>query len=507
MRPRTRWPIKDFLLVFFTFLLLYLPFLSIDLDANGVIEAANLNPGSPISRNHIIYGVVGKTLYRALQLLGFHGRSVDALQLLNAICGALGVALAFFAFQKLGATRRAALLASVLWGTSFIYWLYSTDIGYVSLAGLFVVAALLCRTELSGRESIPLALLLGLLFSLATLTFQMAVFMAPILLWPRRGRIRETILSIATAGLIIGGTYLALGISAGHTNAADLLGWAGGYAGGRLPEWGRFDIARLPIAIESAMRSFQSDLFERLRDFVEHPYRYYVWRLGAGAVCFVAFSVVTLVLSIRLCIAGNRKFMWMIAGYLVFWPFIVWFSPSEAYWFLVPNLFLCAAIALTWGTWTAQPVRYLLVWGVVLVMAASTFISTELPNHVDPGIAGREVDCIARYAQPRDVLIATDWTWPAKLNYYHGIHSLQVIDLATSFHDRDKLFATISEELQKTRQRGGSIYIIEPASYKAQHLAWLAEQTGFTIDDFDRYPGKVRFQCEDSKFREVTSFE
>jgi len=500
-------PVSDFLLIFLAFLLLYLPFLSIDLDANGVIEALNLKPGSPISHNHIIYGIVGKAFYDALQAAGFHGRSVDALQILNAICGALGVALAFIAFQKLGATRRAALLGSVLWGTSFIYWLYSTDIGYVTLAGLFVVAALLCRLELANTESLALAFLLGLFFSLASLTFQMACFMAPILFWPRRGRSRETLVSLATAGVIAGGTYLALGISAGHTSAGDFIGWLGGYAGGRLPEWGLFDIARLPIAMESAVRSFQSDLFEKFHDFVDHPFRYYVWRLGAGAVCLVVFSTATLILAVRLIVEENRKFIWMIAGYLVFWPFIIWFSPSEAYWFLVPNLFLCAAIALAWGPWIKQSVPLLLVWGVVVVMAVSTFVSTVLLKHVDPGIAGREVDCIAAFAKPNDALIATDWTWPAKLEYYRGIPSIPVIDLATSFHDRDKLFTYISDELRKARQRGGRIFIIDPGSYKAQHLTWLEQQIGFTAADFERYPGKVRFQCEDSRFREVTSFK
>jgi len=202
----------------------------------------------------------------------------------------------------------------------------------------------------------------------------------------------------------------------------------------------------------------------------------------------------------------NRKFLWLIAAYLVFWPFIVWFSPSEAYWFLVPNLFLCGAVAMAWGPWIGEPVRYLLVWGVVLVMAAGTFVSSVLPKHVDPGIDGREVDCIARYTKPEDLLIATDWVWPAKLDYYHGIPSVQVIDLATSLHDRNRLFAAISAQLRKTRQRGGRIFIIDPGSYKAQHLTWLAEQTGFTVADFERYPGQVRFQCEDSRFREVTSF-
>jgi hypothetical protein len=138
-------------------------------------------------------------------------------------------------------------------------------------------------------------------------------------------------------------------------------------------------------------------------------------------------------------------------------------------------------------------------------MASAIFTSWVLPKHLDPGVVGRKAACIAGMTTPGDTVIATDWTWPAKLEYFHGIRSLQVIDLATSFRrDREKLFSHIEGEIAKTRQRQGRVFIIDPRSYKPEHLAWLETQTTFSAEDFERFPGPVVFQCEDSEFRQVT---
>lgn len=502
---KSDWSILELVLIAALFVSFYLPFLSIDHDSNGVVEAMNVEAGVRPSPNHILYTAAGRVLFTALRNAGYGGKAIVILQVFNAICGAIAVALAYAAFCELGAPRRAAFAAAALWGTSFIVWYYSTDVSYVTLAGLLTAGALWCSATLMDKPSVRLAAVMGLLAALAILTFQMAVFLLPVLLWPLRRRLREAGAAAVSAMAVIAGAYLVLGASAGHTSLVSLLGWAGGYAGGQLPEWGSFDTGRIGKAAVAAVRSFQWDVFERAMDFLRHPFQPYAIRISAGAVAFAVFAVVTTLLGV-LQLGKNSRLIWMIGGYIVCWPFIIWFSPSESFWFFIPNLFLCAAAALAWAPWIRRAIPFLFVMGSVAVMASAIFTSWVLPKHLDPGIVGRKAACIAGMVKPDDTVIATDWTWPAKLEYFHGIRSVQVIDLATSFkRDREKLFGYIEGEVSRTRERQGRVFIIDPQSYNPEHLAWLETQTTFSAADFERFPGPVVFQCEDSEFRQVAA--
>jgi hypothetical protein len=500
------WPIWQLVLIASAFLLLYLPFLAIDYDSNGVIEAMNVESGAPLSRNHILYTVLGRGIFKASKAVGYQVRAIYLLQILNAVCGAIAVALAWAAFRRLGASSRTAYAAAGLWGTSFIFWYYSTDVAYLALSALLTAAALWCCASLFETRSVALASLLGLLIAMAVLTFQMLIFLMPFMFWPLKHRSREVAVGIVVSIALLSGCFIALGISQGHTGPVDLFYWASTYAGGNLPEWGRLDMSRVFLAADSAVTSFQGDLFERVRDFYRNPLRFYVWRFGLGDACFALLALASLPLLIWRCVEGKSKVLWLILGYVLFWPFITWFSPSEGFWFLVPNLFLCAALALVWEPWVNRPAGFALIFAGVAGTAAITFATWTYPRHVNPGIVGRKVACIASKLAPNDTIIATDWTWPATLEYFHGIRPVQVIDLAAGLHDRDKLFSKLADEVQKTFQRHGRVFIIDPASYSQQHLTWLAEQTTFSPSDFERFSGKPAFQCEDSKFREVSAF-
>ena len=504
VRGSTLGGVRDALLITVAFLLLYIPFRSVDYDPNGIIEAANLEAGILFSRNHIIYRSVGSALYSIAGSLGYAGRSLGVLQVLDAFCGAIGVGLAFVAFQKLGATRRSAFAGALLWGTSFIYWFYSTDVAYVTMAAMFTSAALLCAAILSERQSVSLAVLLGLCLALATLTFQMTLLLFLPLLWPLRRRFRELTACVVVAALIIGGSYVLLGLSEGHMKVADLLRWSGSYAGGLLPEWGRFEAGRIGVAMEAAVRSFQYDVFERFNDLLSHPFQRYAWRIAAGAVCLGSLALVTFLFAVRE-VFSNVRLIWMVGAYLICFPFIVWFSPSESYWFLIPNLFLCGAATIAWNRWIARPPVYFFVFVAIGTMAAATFVSWVWRRHIDPGVVGRKVDCIASLVQEKDLVVATDWFWPPALSYFHGVRVLSVIDSASAIKDHEGLLSYMADEFRKTTQVGGRVFIVDPASYDEPHMSWLAQQTTFSRADFDRFRGKPSFVCEDARFREVVT--
>jgi hypothetical protein len=368
---------------------------------------------------------------------------------------------------------------------------------------VFAAAALWCCAALMERKSTSLALLLGLLISLALLTFQMLMFLVPIFLWPLRKRRQEVAVVVVTVLLLLGISYVGLGYSQGQTSPLALVQWVGNYAGGHIPEWGRFDIARVGVAGSAAIRSFQWDVFEKPKDIFRHPFRPYAWRLSAGALFFGLLTLVTLLLSL-LVYFENPRFSWLVAAYLLFWPFIIWFDPAASYWFLIPNLFLCAAAGFAWEKWMAKPSGFAIIFGSIAVMATATFISWVWNKHIDPGVVGRKAECIAAMVESSDLVIATDWTWPATLEYFHKVHPIQVIDLAASLHDREKVFNSIEGDIEKTWERHGRVFIVDPSSYTRSELDWLAEQAQFTAGDFERYPGNIAFQCENAKFREVT---
>jgi len=76
-------------------LALYLPFLASQYDTNGVVEALAVESGQLFHKNHLLYRVIGYAVYRGLQFGGYSGRAIVVLQTMNAICGAVGIGLAY----------------------------------------------------------------------------------------------------------------------------------------------------------------------------------------------------------------------------------------------------------------------------------------------------------------------------------------------------------------------------------------------------------------------------
>src|SRR5262245_31767727 len=111
----------QFSLVTLGCLALYLPFLSLQYDTNGLVEALAVESGQLFHKNHLLYRVLGYVAYRGLQFAGFSGRAVVVLQVLNAVCGALGVGFAYIAYKRVTHQTTAALAGAVLFGGSYIY--------------------------------------------------------------------------------------------------------------------------------------------------------------------------------------------------------------------------------------------------------------------------------------------------------------------------------------------------------------------------------------------------
>ena len=106
---------------------LFLPFLAVQYDTNGIAEAANLEAGQLVNKSHILYRPVGLVIYRALQHLGYAGNSLLVLQTLNAVCGAVGIGFAYAVFKWAARDRTAAAFGAFWLATSFVDWIFSTE--------------------------------------------------------------------------------------------------------------------------------------------------------------------------------------------------------------------------------------------------------------------------------------------------------------------------------------------------------------------------------------------
>src|SRR5262249_22092931 len=123
-------------------LALFLPFLSLQYDTNGIVEALAVESGELFHKNHLLYRLMGYAAYRGLQLTGHSTRAIVVLQTMNAVCGALGLGLAYMIYRRAVQNRQAALAGTLLLGCSLIYWLFSTDAAYITAAATFANASL-----------------------------------------------------------------------------------------------------------------------------------------------------------------------------------------------------------------------------------------------------------------------------------------------------------------------------------------------------------------------------
>lgn len=486
------------ILIFLSFLLLYFTFRSSQFDLSDAIA---LDAGALYSPNHMLCRPIADLFWKILKSAGYIGRSVYVLQILNVFYGSLAVAIAFVAYQKLGASSWAAMCGCFLLGTSFTHWSQSTEATYIVIAGMFSAAALLCSAILIQKSSPLTAFFLGLCFAAATLSWQAAVLLFPLFIWPLRHRLKEVMIFAITSTAILVIAYIAAGMAQGNTTAGEIFYWAIHHRGANIPSWGKFEIERIPLTLISAIQSIQ---IYAPPWFFRSSNHLVPWGAGAGAICLLLLGVAILIRGIQLAIRQNSKLIWLFSGYLSIAAFVVWWDPMDLKYFFVPNIFLCAVAAVVLNSWKSK----VLTFGALIVMALVTFTFSIWPRHVDPGINMRKAECVHRNLSANDKVISTDWNFTAELLYFYHIRTVEIVSLGASFQpDHQKLIDHIYEELEKTRSGGGKIFIVDPQSYNPEYLKWLAEQTTFTLADFGRFPGNFAFQCEDLKYLEVTSLQ
>jgi hypothetical protein len=169
-------------IVFPGILLVYLLFPSMNYYWDGVffarvIEDARGLDTSLLHPNHLLYNVVGYFLYKCARTLRLNWRAVEVLQFANSLASVLTAAVLFKFLSRCLQSNYFAWSLSLLFAFSATWWKFSTDANAYILSVVFLLLAF--YFVLPGSK--PRPLLVVVLFSVAVLLHQLAMFCYPVL--------------------------------------------------------------------------------------------------------------------------------------------------------------------------------------------------------------------------------------------------------------------------------------------------------------------------------------
>jgi hypothetical protein len=170
--------------------------------------------------NHLAYGVLAWLFDAAWRLLGYRGRAILTLQVLDGVLGAAGAAVFASLLRRAGRSEREAALGAAALGVSYAWWFWSLEAQVYMLGALF--AALAAREVLAEKPRPALAGAWLAAAALGHVGHLMALPALAWLLWKKRGR--AALAPFAAAGAAaVASAYAAAGILAVRPRTLDEL--------------------------------------------------------------------------------------------------------------------------------------------------------------------------------------------------------------------------------------------------------------------------------------------
>ena len=330
--------------------------------------------------HHLLFNVVNYGLWRAARALGYTGGPLVVMQRLNAVLGALGIAVFYLTLRRLmHRSHGLPILLAVGMAASFGYWVCATDgrVNMPSLACLLLAFWQTCRVL--EEATVGRAAAAGALAGLAVLFHESAglfvlVGLAGVLLAdarPPRQRLVLAFTYLGTWAATVGLPYLLVGTLGLHLHSlADFRRWMSEYA--ELGWWWSFNIPH----------NLRLDLYAfRHAAFAEPP--------GKQGTFSLARRVP---LDLRLLYFGALA-GWLVAVYAFFAALpLLWRSHHR------PLLILCVLWTLLYAAFfTIWSPGYFVFWvpvlvptGLLLALGMSHYrAGTERPSGE---LAGRPLD-------------------------------------------------------------------------------------------------------------------
>jgi len=502
----------SFTIVVLLGLCLYLPLLTKNYDINGLAEAAAVESGNPVdlwNPNHMLYRPVGYFVRQSLAMAGINAGAVSLLQVLSAIFGALGLGFVYLTLERLTANRTIAIWMSLALGMSWAYWTLSTDVYYYSLAAMLVASALAVFVDSKSNSAMVVC---GLLIGASVLACQANAVLIPgfslaILIADPSLRGKKAIQRLAglwiSAGVVVGTAFIGAGILVyGKHSLSDLLNWGSNYSGNRLPMWGAWSPSRLLQTSGSAFKSILGMDFWMFPFFLRHLKNGELpaWVAPLGFVILACGLILAYRTGARRTNGQNRTAVWLLVLYCTYIPFVTWWESTSPLWFIVPNIFLAAMIAVICSRWSMwRYFKFALPAGVFILFGMNLAISAG-PKHFKQSNPTQMAACVAGHMEKEDLFLATEWNWSDYLHYVHSRQVVSFIGQVSAAGNKTVALQRIDQMVRDRRQQGGRVYMTDIQSYPPEHMKWLKEQTGLTADDLHAYKGSQAFECVESKF-------
>jgi hypothetical protein len=459
-------------------------------DALSYVTSVERKPWIEVFHpHHLAYGPLGVLALNAGRALGYTGGAALPMQMVNALAGALGVAL-FYAIAR-RVTRRddLALTGALLLGGGYAYWYYAVEIEVYTVATLFLIICLDILTQPSWWRSPRSLLLLGLAQAGAVLFHQTNVLLCgPVLVFAlynlRLGKNQEPrtenrsdgsrfsvlgswfqrwLIYAVTLALAVALPYLLVGVGvSGFRSWAAFDAWLTEYA--RTGWWGG------PITAKK-----WTGLATGLADTLAQP----------GGALLGLLLLGLLIAHLRSLLAGPCLLVIaLITWLLVYGCFFLWWEPDNIeFWIAsVPPALLLLVLALRgerrWGpgVWLA----------LGLGIAAAGINGGAIMRRGDPAtdlqrLVARE---LAARSRPADLLLVPDGLLELYLPYYEQHDNFLSLNQALfdNGNNWERACAAVHERINTALHAGATVYLSDeilrpPALLLDRHHLQAAQVT------------------------------
>jgi hypothetical protein len=487
--------------LFLAFVFLYLFTLSKNYSLDGLSFARLITEGDlgqPLffQAEHLLFPLAGWFWFSVWQLLGYDQGALLPLQVLNALLGALGVALFYLALRSL-MTRRAGLPAPAIgtsgtaWfalppalalGVSFAYWFHSTGAEDQIASNAFLLASFLALTWARHRSTGSWLVLAGVSLALAILLHATQVLFLPAALlalglWRRSWK--PAALLVALSGLLVALPYALVGwLALGLRAPGGYLAWFLSAPSHGI--WGRAGWGSLWQGMKTLGASVAS--------LGEGPnFR----TIASGNLDLTNVLRVLLFLALLLGFAlalawGMRAahrdssitavaLVWLLSYGL----FALYWAPEDIQFWIatLPPLLLLSTQA-----WLGLPRLALVGAGFIPVLLLAYNLTAMVPrSDLASNRDYARASCLATFTSQQDLIITPGWDWAsAYLPYFYQRQVFSLVDnyLLAAGRDKTRLLAILEERMAVARARGGQVLILDGQN------RWLAQVTGLTTREF-----------------------
>lgn len=514
------------LAIFLAALLSYAAFPSQQRNADGPLQdIQRITLGEPdSSARHILYALVGVPYFRLWRLLGYAGDAAYPMQLLNSVCGALGVLGLFVLLARYVTRPTTAFLLSSAFAFSYAYWYFTEDVFYNTFSFVPVIWSLpLLYAILTGerqRWQSAAAASLGVLSALSILGSQEHVLLVPVLIFGMllglRGGgtqrwMRTTAIYLSTLAGCLAIAYAVLAFAlAGCHDVSCLISWLRPY-GALLPMYQAFGWDRLPSAIWSFLGSivplWHGMALRQLTSGIITPAKLLPQLSLLLTLAGITFALATLVMRRKLIWREHRlTAILMLAWLALYISAIVWLDPYGPERWMMPLVAVLVLAALACNSlrgWLPPRVIFLLgaaLAATVLIIAAANFTQGILPDHRHPNHDILTARDAATQLAPQDLVISPRWDWTLYLGA-EGKRALSLPDLAVEINGRnpngERLLAAIDDRIRGAELQGGHAYLVNVYSYTPAEWRWITENTGLGLDHFRRYRVEPSWKAAD----------